>query len=84
MSMSIPFERGQQFVSADPRDEGRTVQIVSAGHHRPGTVYVGTVSDTGKLLRQRWMSKAVFHDSAVTGKGEPRKTGYILIREEGN
>lgn len=77
--MSREFRNGQIFISADPRDEGRRVMVLSVGgHHRPGEVYVGTVSSSGKVVRQRWMKTDQFHNTAVTAAGEVRKRGYIL------
>lgn len=78
MSMNIPFTRGQVFVSADPRDKGRRIQVVSGGRHRPGEVLVGTIGESGKLLRQRWMNTGQFHDSKWTRSETVRVTGYVL------
>lgn len=76
MPMSAPFARGQIFVSAD--STGRRVQVISAGHHRPNRVYVGTISASGKLVRQRWMHSDQFHDTVIAKTGARRITGYIL------
>lgn len=80
MSMSRPFEVDQVFVSADPRDEGRRVIVLGlpASYGGYGTVGVGTLTDTGRVIRQRRIQANQFHDSAVTATGEPRKRGYIL------
>ncbi|HKZ21185.1 MAG TPA: hypothetical protein VJQ57_13875 [Acidimicrobiia bacterium] len=82
MPMSIPFERGQQFRSAHPLEDA-LIQVISLGdHHRPGEVFVGTVSNVGgRLIRQRWVRKSSFHDSAVNKYGEPRKSGWVLVTE---
>lgn len=80
MGMNIPFTPGQRFVAADPRDEGRTLQIIS---HYPGhNPWVGTLGADGKVRRQRYVDAAQFHDSATTKTGAPRVTGYILEGSE--
>lgn len=85
MSMSIPFERGQIFVSADPRDEGRRLIVLEAPHFGApageGAARVATIAEDGRHVRQRWVNVAQFHDTAVTAAGEVRKRGYVLESE---
>ena len=83
MPMRTPFEKGQVFVAADPRDEGRRLIVlrlpVGYSLNYGGSPYVATIDDrTGKHLRPRYVSGNQFHDDAITQQGRPRVSGYIL------
>lgn len=82
MPMSIPIEPGQQFQSAVPEEDVLIQVIHLGGLHRPGEVFVGTVSNVnGKLLRQRWAKADRFHDSMTLGtSGHRRRTGWVLVQ----
>lgn len=83
MPMNIPFERGQHFQSAVP-GEDILVQVINPGGHgiRSGEVFIGTVRDDGKLIRQRWAKKNRFHSSWTLPFSVSRRvTGWVLVRE---
>lgn len=79
------IEVNQYYRSADPRDEGRTLRIVAAPGTTPGTpsfqrVGVVTVHADGREDRLRAVDAKYFHQKPYGRNGEPRKTGYVLVR----
>lgn len=83
MPMTIPFERGQRFHSAEPGEENVIVQVIAVGgSHRPGEIFVGTERNTdGKLIRQRWAKTDRFHDRmTLPVSGRRRTTGWVLVQ----
>lgn len=78
------IERGQVYVSANPRDEGRVrIRIkgwapYGAGHWGAGKAQVVSLTESGKEVRPRSISLSALHDSPRTPDGRPRRTGYVL------
>ena len=74
------IEKGQIYVAADPRDEGRRIVVLAARGVFAATVSVATITPDGREVRPRSIQASQFHESAITIEGKPRKTGYILER----
>lgn len=68
------IQKDQVYESADLRDGGRQIRIVS---YTPGQLKAQIVSHpSGK--NHRPLGVKYLHADRLTGKGEPRKNGYFL------
>lgn len=82
------IEIGQVYRNLDPRvekygDGPARIKIVSAPGTVPGAPGFGkavvvTLTDGGRELRRRPMDVRQLHESATTGSGQPRRSGYAL------
>jgi hypothetical protein len=72
------IEKDDVYESADPRDDGRQIRIVS---WFPGYAKAQIVSHpSGKNHRQ--INVKHLHRDRNTGKGEPRRNGYFLVNQD--
>lgn len=69
------IQSGQIYESADPRDGGRQIRIVSytSGHLKARIVS----HPSGK--NHRPLGAKYLHAERLTGRGEPRRNGYFLV-----
>lgn len=69
------IEKNNIYESADPRDGGRRIRVVS---YIPGYLKAQVVSHpSGK--NQRTVGVKYLHENRNTGKGVPRKNGYFFV-----
>ena len=72
---SYQIEKGNIYESADPRDDGRRIRIVS---FYTGYASASIVSHpSGK--NQRSINTRSLHQNRNTGTGHPRKNGYFFV-----
>ncbi|WP_331745749.1 hypothetical protein [Streptomyces virginiae] len=86
MTTSLPtFQKGVEYYAARPPLGTESVVIrVAKDAGTPGFLYTGkvwveTVGEDGRGLRQRWLLSEQLHDSPTTAAGKPRTTGYIRL-----
>lgn len=75
-----------QPVPSMPTDHYALIRVVSDPVITPGTygfgkVMIATVTEGGRLLRDRRISIKALHDSRTTQDGQTRKTGYYLVKD---
>jgi hypothetical protein len=80
-------ERGQEYERHDPRDNSTTTRIrvvgepvTTPGQHKFGKVDVVTINADGRELRRRAIEVTSLHPTGTTRDGQPRRTGYRLVR----
>ncbi|MBQ6358832.1 MAG: hypothetical protein IJI97_07795 [Clostridia bacterium] len=56
-------------------ENGSVIKVLDASSR--GTVVVGTVTITGRVINQRTMGDASLHTSYLNSTGKPWKTGYV-------
>ncbi|MEU1284943.1 hypothetical protein [Kitasatospora sp. NPDC005856] len=83
--MHAAIRPGQIYRCLDPRG-GPTIRIVgepisTLGHYSFGKVDVETVRRDGTGHRRRALEATQLHDSPTTKNGQPRRTGYVLVRD---
>lgn len=83
---------GQEYETCQPTyygsagEEHTRIRVVGQPHGTPGTwnfgkVAVATITADGRELRQRAISIDRLHETGTTSSGQPRKTGYRLVKD---
>jgi hypothetical protein len=72
------IQPGQEYESCHPLDEGRRIRVLSVSGYGRATVV--TLTGDGREARQRPVNTRHLHDSGLTRDGQPRRTGYRLVR----
>lgn len=79
---------GQEYESCLPTyygsagEEHTRIRVVgeSAAGRFGGKVAVVTLTESGREVRRRAIESAQLHPSGLTAAGQPRRTGYRLVR----
>jgi hypothetical protein len=78
------IEHGQEYESCHPLDNIRIrvvgEPVTTSGLYGFGKVRVATLTESGRELRPRAIAMNQLHDSGTTRDGQPRRTGYRLVR----
>lgn len=89
----MPVQKGQEYLSCQPTyvplvgsPQCTRIRVVGdpvtmTGVYGSGKVRVVTVTDGGRLLRERWVSLSQLHETRLT-RGGHRKTGYFLTNRK--
>ena len=84
--MSHRIETGQEYAlcAARPDDQPRIRvvgdPITTLGLHGFGKVDIVTLTADGREIRRRAIEMTQLHETGTTRDGQPRKTGYRLVR----
>lgn len=85
------IQPGQEYESCHPTyygsagEEHTRIRVVgkpvtTPGLYGFGKVRVATLTESGRELRERAIAMDQLHDSGTTVTGQPRRTGYRLVR----
>ena len=78
------IQPGQEYESCLPTyygsagEEHTRIRII--GEPGPGKVSVATLTKSGRELRRRPLSIRQLHATGLAATGQPRRTGYRLVR----
>lgn len=81
--MTHRIEAGQEYTFCAAHPCHFRIRVLS-GATPGGRVKIATIADDGRLLRLRLVNARDLHAEPTTRNGQPRRTGYALVKQDGS